>query len=67
MKETVDAKKEGKLDEQEVDPITWSHFKLILSWPWKPLPSSYGHRMDIFHSAMELHGKIRQYWFNCVS
>jgi hypothetical protein len=31
-KETVDAKKEGKLDEQEADPITWSLFKLILSW-----------------------------------
>jgi hypothetical protein len=31
-KETVDAKKEGKLDEQEVDPISWSLFKLILSW-----------------------------------
>ena len=31
-KETVDAKKEGKLDEQEADPISWSLFKLILSW-----------------------------------
>jgi hypothetical protein len=26
-KETVDAKKEGKLDEQEADPISWSLFK----------------------------------------
>jgi hypothetical protein len=31
-KETVDAKKEGKLDEQEADPISWPLFKLILSW-----------------------------------
>jgi hypothetical protein len=31
-KETVDAKKEGKLDDQEADPISWSLFKLILSW-----------------------------------
>jgi hypothetical protein len=31
-KETVDAKKEGKLDEQEADLISWSLFKLILSW-----------------------------------
>ena len=31
-KETVDAKKEGKLDEQEADPISKSLFKLILSW-----------------------------------
>jgi hypothetical protein len=31
-KETVGAKKEGKLDEQEADPISWSPFKLILSW-----------------------------------
>jgi hypothetical protein len=31
-KETVDAKKEGELDEQEADPISWSPFKLILSW-----------------------------------
>jgi hypothetical protein len=31
-KQTVDAKKEGKLDEQEADPISWSLFKLILSW-----------------------------------
>ena len=31
-KETVDTKKEGKLDEQEEDPISWSLFKLILSW-----------------------------------
>jgi hypothetical protein len=31
-KETVDAKKEGRIDEQEVDPITWSLFKILLSW-----------------------------------
>jgi hypothetical protein len=31
-KETVEAKKEGKLDEQEVDPISWSLFNLLLSW-----------------------------------
>jgi hypothetical protein len=31
-KETVDAKKDGKLDEQEADPIPWSLFKLILGW-----------------------------------
>jgi hypothetical protein len=31
-KETVDAKKEGKLDEQEADPISWSLFKLLLRW-----------------------------------
>jgi hypothetical protein len=31
-KETADGKKEGKLDEQEADPIPWSFFKLILSW-----------------------------------
>jgi hypothetical protein len=31
-KEIVAAKRDGKLDEQEADPITWSLFKLILSW-----------------------------------
>jgi hypothetical protein len=31
-KETVEAKKEGKLDEQEADPISWSPFNLLLSW-----------------------------------
>jgi hypothetical protein len=31
-KETVEAKKEGKLDEQEADPISWSLFNLLLDW-----------------------------------
>ena len=30
LKETVQAKKEGNLDEQEADPITWALFKCIL-------------------------------------
>jgi hypothetical protein len=31
-KETVEAKKEGKLDKQEADPISWLLFNLLLSW-----------------------------------
>jgi hypothetical protein len=44
-KETIEAKKEGKLDKQEVDPISWSLFNLLLSWalPWTLLIFLYGH------------------------
>ena len=31
-KETTVARKDGKLDEKECDPISWSLFKLILQW-----------------------------------
>jgi hypothetical protein len=31
-KETVKAKKDGNLDEQEADPISWSLFRLMLGW-----------------------------------
>jgi hypothetical protein len=56
-KEIVAAKRDGKLDEQEADPITWSLFKLILSWA---VDTS---NVFVFDPPMELHGKIRQYWF----
>jgi hypothetical protein len=31
-KETAKAKKDGNLDEQEADPISWSLFRLMLGW-----------------------------------
>jgi hypothetical protein len=31
-KETIEAKKEGKLDKQEADPISWSLFNLLGPW-----------------------------------
>jgi hypothetical protein len=31
-KETIDAKRHGRLDEEESDPIPWSLFRLILTW-----------------------------------
>jgi hypothetical protein len=34
-KECVDARKNGKLDEQEADPISWALFRTILGWALK--------------------------------
>jgi hypothetical protein len=58
-KESVDAKKEGKLDEQEAEPIRLSLFKLILSWALDTSNIFFWTNLIL---PMELHGKIHQYW-----
>jgi hypothetical protein len=64
-KETAKAKKDGNLDEQEADPISWS--LLLPSYVGLVVEFKKCCCVGVFHSTMELHGLLDYYWHPWVA
>jgi hypothetical protein len=61
-KKTMEARKDGMLDEQEAGPITWVLFQHMLQGSLHEKTS-----MGIFTSTVALHSALNQYWWSCLA